>query len=257
MERTILSIITILIGLVVHAQVVVDAEDGNPLVLASVFNSKGTIIGMTDENGHLPEMNPSFLPLTVRYMGYDPLTVCSLKADTLRMTPTSFSLPEIAVGPVDRPVARMVVYVREYASMTTSRDTLDMYLDFMGEVKWTRDKVKKFKDGDRKMKTTSPVRGYMRRHGSGVDSIAPPNTEDIRDLSWDFLIDPPGAPVLESWVDGFKLFESAAFALGIADDSGEGETLTFEKCEHAVVVKVRVDTERADAFRCSEIFDCS
>ena len=43
MARIILSIITILIGLAAPAHVVVDAEDGKPLALASVFNSKGTI----------------------------------------------------------------------------------------------------------------------------------------------------------------------------------------------------------------------
>ena len=179
------------------AQVVVDSADATPLPLATVFNHSGTIVGLTDDHGNMQKLtNPSF-PLTIRYMGYDPLVVNTLNADSLRMTASAYELPEITVQPVDRPVTRMIVYVRQYASMTTSTDTVDMYADYMGDLRWARKGVRKFKRWDGRLTRTGPVRAYVHKSNATTDSIGFPSQEEFEELSWSNFIQVPTDTVFE------------------------------------------------------------
>ena len=183
MIRFRIVIITAISWLSCNAGVVVDSADGTPLPLATVFNRCGTIVGMTDANGNMPNLVNPALPLTIRYMGYNPLIIDSLNADSLPMTASAYELPEITVQPVDRPVTRMVVYVRQYASMTTSTDTVDMYADYMGDLRWARKGVKKFKRWDGRLTRTSPVRAYVHKSNATTDSIGFPSQEEFEEFS--------------------------------------------------------------------------
>lgn len=195
------ALLTSLTGLA--RTVVIDTEEQSPLPMASVFNSNGTIVGTTDDNGFLPQLKNSDFPLTLRYLGYDPVSVASPDVDSVRMSVSVFELPELAVGPVNRPIVRMTAYVREYASMTTSNDTVDMFLDYMGAVNWTTEKVKSFKqsrDGAFR-RSSERVRGYSRHISAERDSIMFPSEEDIAILSLESMISIPTEPVREEGPD--------------------------------------------------------
>ena len=120
----------------VHARgVVVDSISGEPLSMASVFNCRGNIVGLTGDSGLLPTVVDDDYPLTVRYMGYESATVCAHNTDTVRMREMTFELPELAVDAGKRTVLYMSGYVREYSTLTTYTDTVVMFreksVDFM------------------------------------------------------------------------------------------------------------------------------
>ena len=197
MIRSFIILLASMVCFSAGAQVVVDNTDDTPLPLATVFNQNGTIIGMTDENGNMPKLTNPLFPLTIRYMGYDPLVVNTLNADSLKMTASTYDLPEITIQPVDRPVTRMIVYVRQYASMTTSKDTIDMFADYMADLRWARKDVKKFKRRDGRLTRTSPMRAYVHMKSPTTDSIGFPAREEFETLSWSDLIQVPTDTVFE------------------------------------------------------------
>ena len=201
MRRAIFAILTILACVAAaRALVVVDSVDGTPMMMASVFDANGTIVGMTDDYGNLPDCE---LPVTVRYIGYQPLFVNEHHADTLRMTMTAYLLPEVSVVPTDRPVTRMVVYVREYATLASKADTIDCYFDYMGNFQWAKGKVKTFKGSDRNFRRSSTdYRGYRRLHTAEKDTILPAEEDDVDFLQLETLMSVPYEEIRESWTKG-------------------------------------------------------
>ncbi len=125
---------------------VIDGEDHGPVPGAVVVSSRGIIVGLTDSDGKIATGANEF-PLSVRSMGYNPVTVATL-TDTIVMHPVSFNLGEVVVKPVDRPVMRVITYVREYTSATTTRDTMLTYNEYMLECFLVDGKVKGYKKKD-------------------------------------------------------------------------------------------------------------
>lgn len=120
--------------------VVADATDRSPLAAASVFDSSGTMVALTDSCG----VFDTALPVAVRCLGYEPARL-EAQADTLFMTPASFELPEMTFNLAEREVLRLICYVREYLGMTTSRDTTAVFAEYMVDYMLPVKKLKKYK----------------------------------------------------------------------------------------------------------------
>lgn len=125
---------------------VIDSDDGAPVPGAVVVSAKGIIIGLTESDGTIATGENEF-PLSIRSMGYQPVTVTSL-TDTIVIHPASFNLNEVVVRPIDRPVMRVITYVREYTTGLTSKDTMLTYNEYMLEYFFVDGKVKGYKKSD-------------------------------------------------------------------------------------------------------------
>lgn len=136
-----LSILPIRANGTVH---VIDVEDSSPLIGVSVFSGSGVILGATDTDGAFDRIMESDYPLTLKCMGYMP-AVCHKGECLVKLIPASMELPEVTVTPADRPVARLVCYVREYTSGATETDTVRYFAEHVGDFYYTTSKVKKFK----------------------------------------------------------------------------------------------------------------
>lgn len=167
--------------------IVTDAGDGSPVSGATVITRSGMILGLTDDGGRIAIDDLSGLPLIVRCIGYEPLSIMEL-ADTARLVPASYELGELVVTPVDRPIMRVVCFAREYSSGITGADTLQLYCEYMTESFLAEGKVKGYKGYDAKPSVRNVAR-YARMTKDGRDCIFRPSyNDDIRELSWfDFL----------------------------------------------------------------------
>ena len=112
--------------------IVVDGSDGSPVIGATVFSSSGLILGATDADGNTPDVNEGSYPLTIHSLGYKE-GIAATPGDTLMMDAAAYDLPPVTVMPGERPITRVVCYVREYSTGATDRDTLKMYSEYMVE----------------------------------------------------------------------------------------------------------------------------
>lgn len=197
--RKFLTLIFLCIYLSIYAGntiTVVDDSSNEPLPAATVFSQTGIIIGLTDKDGRITIPSANDYPVSVRCLGYE-TTRCNEGLQEVRMEMAAYSLPEVLVTPVDRPVVRMVCYVREYLSAVVGADTLMNYNEHMADVFFTtRDKVKGFKP------KTSPrflrSRLYARKATSGGnDSIYQPRFRNDT-FAWEHLINLPNEQVTVS-----------------------------------------------------------
>ena len=167
---------------------VIDASDKSAIIGATVFSQSGTIIGITDVDGRIGGLSPKAFPLTVKCLGYTPAIV-GAEAGTVSMTAAEYPLSEVTVTPYDRPVMRVVCYMREYTSGATPIDTTQYYNEHMADFYIPVAKVKKFKARTTPRILTSRV--YERYANSeGVDSVSIPKY--LRDdISWTQLLSLP------------------------------------------------------------------
>lgn len=109
---------------------VTDATTGLPLPKASVFDKNGVFIAVTEEDGTIPENVPLYsYPLNIRYVGYIPLTVMSPDLGVVTMEETTYTLPEIVVDELSRNILYLQAYVREYATLVNSKDTMAIFTE--------------------------------------------------------------------------------------------------------------------------------
>lgn len=109
--------------------VVVDSDTGEPLAGASVFDSRGVMLGVSSADGKVPFASRDAYPLTIRYMGFKELTVDNPLDSIVRMKENFYRLPEVVVNAADRQVLHLLAYVREYSTLTTYTDTVTLYRD--------------------------------------------------------------------------------------------------------------------------------
>lgn len=199
MRRYVVLLLTALLAWTAQAKCrikVVDSEDSTPLAAATVFANSGIIIGLTDDQGFITIASDSDFPVTVKCLGYDPGQSRAGEAE-VRLEHSVFELQEVVVTPVDRPVLRVLCYIREYVSGATSTDTLVCYNEHMGDFFLpTRKKIKGFKA------QTSPrflrSRCYSRMaNNDGLDSIFVPKYRDDS-FCWEDLVSMPSENVTES-----------------------------------------------------------
>ena len=122
--------------------VVVDSVTGMPLPRASVFDRKGNPIGISGNDGRMPYATADYYPLSVRYVGYSTYVVPDPACDSIRMQKQMYELPGITVLNEKKDVLYMVGYVREFSTLTTYTDTIQLFrektVDFMLPAKRTK-----------------------------------------------------------------------------------------------------------------------
>ena len=170
---------------------VVDGSDGSPVIGATVFSSSGLILGATDADGNTPDVNEASYPLTIHSLGYKE-GIAATPGDTLMMNAAAYDLPPVTVMPGERPITRVVCYVREYSTGATDRDTLKMYSEYMIESYHIDEgtKVKGYHKYDCLPKTRTKRRFAHYTGADGRDSVATP--EDDEYISFmNFLVSLP------------------------------------------------------------------
>ena len=180
MKRSLLILLNILLSLSAMAGRIVIADrsaDNQPVAGASVISSRGIILGATDAGGGIDVAESDF-PLSIRCMGYEPLTAGTI-ADTIFLTTATYTLAELEVTPTDRPVTRAVAYAREYTTGATPSDTLQMLGEYMIEFFYADEKLKGYSDKDnRPFILTERRYGRTVRSAEGVDSVMRPTSDD-------------------------------------------------------------------------------
>lgn len=173
------------IGCQIQANVpvnVVDKTDRSPIIGATVIDRAGIIVGITDGNGQISVKSEANFPITVRYIGYEPLTTS--ERDTIAMTATSYALKEVEINPADRPIKRVICFAREYSSGIAGKDTMQLYSEYMAQAFIAEGKVKGYKKYDAHPHIRNTKR-YARIVKTGNDSIFKPRLyDDVTELSW-------------------------------------------------------------------------
>lgn len=193
MKKLIFVAISILLN-VIYANAdkirVVDADDRMPVQGATVFARGGTILGITDNNGEIEISSDKDYPLLVSCMGYNPKEV-NKTIPTVLMTPATYQLKELVVTPTERPIERVVCYMREYLTGVADKDTVIYYNEHIADYFLTDGKVKGFKQHLSPRILSSRL--YAKISNEQVsDSIFRPDYRDDT-LSWEmFAILPSG-----------------------------------------------------------------
>ena len=150
---------------------IIDAGDRQPVVAASIFNNKGVLLGITDENGSFLSAKPSDFPLSVQCLGYEFNTVES-DGSTIELLSRSYNLPEALVSDKSRDGLKILLYIRELSTFIADGDTTLVISENMADVILpTRPKIIGFK-GHNKAQILNK-RNFARyiKH-DGTDSIA-------------------------------------------------------------------------------------
>lgn len=123
---------------------VADADDRMPLQGATVFSRGGTILGITDNNGEIEISSAKDYPLQISCMGYNPM-IADNSISTVLMSPAIYQLKELVVTPTERPVERVICYMREYLTGVAGKDTVIYYNEHIADYFLTSGNVKGFK----------------------------------------------------------------------------------------------------------------
>lgn len=167
---------------------IVDNNDLCPIAGVTVLGKSGVIQGLTDSQGKISISNQGELPVTIRCIGYEPITTDAI-TDTIRLFPAAYPLNEVVVTPMDRPISKIVSLVREYSSGVTGQDTMQLYCEYMAVSYIADRKVKGYKSYDARPSTRNARRYARIRNSNITDSIfSPKRDDDICELSWlDFM----------------------------------------------------------------------
>lgn len=127
--------------------VVIDSVTMAPLPGAPVFNSRGILIGTAFDDGTLPQLLSSDYPVTVKYMGYRDYT-CAQPGDSLiRMTESSYTLPEVVADSKDNSILHILGFVRDHSTLATYTDTVTLFREKWVDFMIPGSKVKRFRGG--------------------------------------------------------------------------------------------------------------
>ncbi|MDE5785457.1 MAG: hypothetical protein K2H98_02900 [Duncaniella sp.] len=149
MKKLTLSILASVISFSLWAEIAVTFADrflNETVPGVVVVSGFGDILGISDADGKI-SVDESDFPLSVRSLGYEAATVKE-KSDTVYLTPATYSLGEVIVTPVDRPITRVLTYVREYINASVYPDTMQCYNQYMYEYFITDGKVKGYNKSD-------------------------------------------------------------------------------------------------------------
>lgn len=125
MKRLLYLIIYILTLLPTMAQTIVrDAQDGQPVIQASVYDEHGKIIGVTDIDGQLPNVGDS-KTIRLTHIAYQPLDIqVEQIGQELRMQPATYTIkPVVVESKKDAYCLRLTCYYRQY--MVNGKGTVD------------------------------------------------------------------------------------------------------------------------------------
>lgn len=172
--------------------VVADSVTRRPLPGASVFNSHGSLIGITSAGGKSPYIAPSAYPVTVRYLGYKEATVAHAVPDTILLTQTATALPEVVIESRQHKLLHLLAYVREYSTLTTYTDTVFLFREKMVDYMLVSDKSVKFR-GWTTPRILSCRSYYHITNSQGIDSVSDTSNHHF---SWsDWIGIPPATEI--------------------------------------------------------------
>ena len=102
---------------------VVDATNGNVVMLAQVINTKGQLVGFTTKDGFLPAEVKATEGITIQHMAYEPyaLTAADITDQTARLTPRTYNVSEVVV----KGAKQDYVYLRGYYRKFGTENWLD------------------------------------------------------------------------------------------------------------------------------------
>ena len=129
-----LIIVMVCISLSVSAysqQRVIDATDSIPVSAASIFDFNGNVVGYTMADGIFSEINETAYPITIRCLGYEPLTIAEPKDTVWQMKQCFYDMPELVIVPGDRNVMKQILYIRNYFSLCNEIDTVTHFVEEM------------------------------------------------------------------------------------------------------------------------------
>lgn len=155
---------------------VCDEVEKTPIAGASVISAKGIIIGFTDAEGHI-DVKPQDFPLSVRCLGYEASTT-SVPADSILLTAATFDLPEVVISTKERPIIRVLTYVREYCTGASPNDTLQLYTEAILEYFLADGKVKGYSHGDKSAHELTSRRYGRIAHKNKPESVFMPKEHD-------------------------------------------------------------------------------
>lgn len=187
MGKIIITLLAMLISVTASADrqvCIVDINDSSPIAGATVIGKSGMILGQTNDVGQIGLDADKEFPITIRCIGYDPLTITEA-IDSVGLTPAAFKLNEVVVSPKERPIMRVLCFAREYCSGITGSDTLQMYTEHMAEAFVTDGKVKGYHKYDATPWPKATKRYARFANTGGLDSVARPKSDDdVTFLSW-------------------------------------------------------------------------
>lgn len=119
----------------------------------------------------MPVVSPGDYPITVRYLGYEELTVEAAGNDTIYMREQPAALQEVVVESRSHKVLHMLAYVREYSSMSTYTDTVFLFREKMVDFMLPDDPKGGFKGWS--MPRIIASKSYYRfTNSEGLDSVS-------------------------------------------------------------------------------------
>ena len=146
MNRLLLSVIMSVSFLAAAAQIkVVDRSDGSAVPFASVITADGRMLGMTDEQGLLPEEADTVAEFCVRHICYETFTAgpSDRKRGLIELTPQLYDVGSVTVRNSPHEYLRMRSYCRYYSSDT--KDSVRIYTESIVDYYMPLNKKKKKK----------------------------------------------------------------------------------------------------------------
>lgn len=143
----IIALILTALGLTTMAQAVVvaDSVTRQPLPGATVFDSRGSAVGMCGADGRLPYIPATAYPVTVRYLGFGEKTLAMAPSDTVFLKENLLELPEVVIESRQHKVLHILAYVREYSTLTSYTDTVFLFREKMVDYMLVPDRKMKFR----------------------------------------------------------------------------------------------------------------
>lgn len=130
-KEWLLIICVLLVEFYIHGKstliVVADSLDHSPLANASVFDNKGNLIGVSDNDGVIRCAASRAFPITLRYLGYSEKYVETPGLDSIFMQESIYQLPEFVVDSKRKKILHILAYVREYSTLSSYSDTITMF----------------------------------------------------------------------------------------------------------------------------------
>ncbi len=160
--------------------IVADSVSHNPLPAASIFDSKGKIIGICTARGKTPYIPSSAYPITVRYLGFRDKTVASETTDTIFLQETFTELPEVTVVSKQNKVLRLLAYVREYSTLSSYSDTVFLFREKLVDFLLPTNRKSSFK-GWSNPRVIRAKSYYRFTNAAGLDSVS---DESHHHFSW-------------------------------------------------------------------------
>ncbi len=151
--------------------VVADSLSRLPLPGAPVYDRKGTLIGLSDDYGHLPELSADDFPVKLRYMGFKDKFAGSDEGDTIFMSDNAILLRELVVDSKQRKLLHMIAYVREFSTLSSYADTVFLFREKMVDYMLAPDEKMRFK-GWRQPRVLTSKSYYRFTNFWGLDSVS-------------------------------------------------------------------------------------